>query len=59
MLGTMAVYKPTYEDISTAADVLLDVGLSLVEMLTKNIVIQRLLAPTRRLLPQLCHSADF
>lgn len=27
MLGTMAVYKPTYEDISTAADVLLDVGI--------------------------------
>lgn len=27
MLGTMAVYKPTYEDISTAADVLLEVGI--------------------------------
>lgn len=27
MLGTMTVYKPTYEDISTAADVLLDVGI--------------------------------
>lgn len=27
MLGTMTVYKPTYEDISTAADVLLEVGI--------------------------------
>lgn len=27
ILGTMAVYKPTYEDISTAADVLLEVGI--------------------------------
>lgn len=27
MLGAMAVYKPTYEDISTAADVLLEVGI--------------------------------
>ena len=27
MLGTMAVYKPTCEDISTAADVLLEVGI--------------------------------
>lgn len=27
MLGTMAVYKPTYDDISTAADVLLEVGI--------------------------------
>lgn len=27
MLGTMAAYKPTYEDISTAADVLLEVGI--------------------------------
>lgn len=27
MLGTMAVYKPTYEDISTAVDVLLEVGI--------------------------------
>lgn len=27
MLGTMAVYKSTYEDISTAADVLLEVGI--------------------------------
>lgn len=27
ILGAMAVYKPTYEDISTAADVLLEVGI--------------------------------
>lgn len=27
MLGTMAVYKPTYDDISTADDVLLEVGI--------------------------------
>lgn len=27
ILGSMAVYKPTYEDISTAADVLLEVGI--------------------------------
>lgn len=27
ILGTMAVYKPTYEDISTAADVMLEVGI--------------------------------